>query len=145
MRTNFLLIFQRLAEILVKRGIKSQTTLTLEYYLSNNREEEVSTITDDTNEPLQLIFLLHQMIHSCTVMATGSDGIVSEKYEERKSLQSFSSRLYRLLEHQLTDIVSIGLGLIPHWCDGLNSQLSVLIPFEMRLKLFRACGLGNIR
>ncbi|KAM3171378.1 hypothetical protein ACTXT7_016735 [Hymenolepis weldensis] len=134
----------RLAEIIVKRGIKSQTTLTLEYYLSNNREE-VSTITDDTNELLQLIFLLHQMIHSCTVMATGSDGIVFEEYEERKSLQSFSLRLYRLLEHQLADIASTGLGLTPQWCDGLNRQLSVLIPFEMRLKLFRACGLGNIR
>uniref|UniRef100_A0A0R3S9L4 E3 ubiquitin-protein ligase n=2 Tax=Hymenolepis diminuta TaxID=6216 RepID=A0A0R3S9L4_HYMDI len=135
----------RLAEILVKRGIKSQTTLTLEYYLSNNREEEVSTITDDTNELLQLISLLHQMIHSFTVMATCSDEISFEEYKESKSSQSFSLRLYRLLEHQLADIVSTGLGLIPHWCDGLNHQLSVLVPFEMRQKLFRACGLGNIR
>nr|CDS35213.1 E3 ubiquitin protein ligase HECTD1 [Hymenolepis microstoma] len=133
-----------LAEALVKRGIRLNTMISLEYYLSNDHEE-VSIVTDDTSELLQLTFLLHQMSNSFNDVTISTDEIYIEKCKENMSLQPFSSRLCRLVEHQLADTVSTGLGLNPHWCDALNRQLSILVPFEMRLELFQASALGYIR
>ncbi|VDL58818.1 unnamed protein product [Hymenolepis diminuta] len=64
---------------------------------------------------------------------------------EGGSWQYYSHRLTKLIRRQLCDNTAVGLGVIPYWCHSLDHQLSILIPFDLRIRLLRFCGFGFSR
>ncbi|KAM3171703.1 hypothetical protein ACTXT7_016091 [Hymenolepis weldensis] len=134
----------RLAENLAQKSFDLRTSLSLECFLSDD-SKGFSTTTDESDRILRLIYLLYQMSSSYNLrnFTTGENHI--PEGEESTSLKYYSQRLCILIERQLNDSTALGLGIIPRWCDSLNNQISILIPFDLRIKLFRACAFGFSR
>ncbi|KAM3172837.1 hypothetical protein ACTXT7_013714, partial [Hymenolepis weldensis] len=134
----------RLAENLAQNSIDLQTCLSLEYFLSDDSEES-STTTDESNRLIHLIYLIYQMASSFDKRNSMSFKNQISEIEEGESWKYHSHRLTKLIRRQLCDSTALGLCIIPHWCYSLDHQISILIPFDLRIKLLRFCGFGFSR